>query len=80
MTTRAHTTTGGQWGQYWATRPHIRFGDPCYACGIPLTPASACWTSWTIPEGMRRHGGHGLCSLCRNRVSYGSLKLDEEAT
>lgn len=55
------------WEAHWARTPHIRFGDPCYACGVPMTPASRRWSAWTVPPGMRKHGGKGLCSTCKNR-------------
>jgi hypothetical protein len=54
-------------GTRWATEPHIRFGDPCYDCATPMTPASRWWSALTIPEGMRKHAGDGLCSSCANR-------------
>ena len=51
----------------WTRTPHIRMGDPCHDCAAPLTPASRCWTPWTIPTGHRRHAGRGLCSACLSR-------------
>ena len=51
-------------GTRWATEPHIRFGDPCFACGTPMTPASRRWSKFTIPDGYRKHGGNALCSSC----------------
>lgn len=62
------TLDAGSWaGTRWAHEPHIRFGDPCYACAVPMTPASRWWSASTIPEGMRKHAGLGLCSRCAPR-------------
>lgn len=51
-------------GTRWASEPHIRFGDPCFACGTPMTPASRRWSKFTIPDGYRKHAGNALCSSC----------------
>jgi len=48
----------------WKTQPRVRFGDPCYLCGIPMTPASREWCALTIPPGYRVHGSFGLCRKC----------------
>lgn len=48
----------------WAREPHIRFGDPCYLCGIGMCPASGVWPRELIPPDMRRHGGMALCTRC----------------
>lgn len=59
----------------WATQPHIRFGDPCYDCGRPMTPASREWSRDTIPPGHVKHAGHALCSTCRQRrAATGTLE------
>lgn len=57
----------GQLATRWAREPHIRFGDPCYDCGRPMTPASREWSRHTIPAGMVKHAGNALCGTCRNR-------------
>lgn len=51
-------------GTRWAHTPHVRFGDPCFGCGTPMTPASREWCAATMPEGYRLHAGHGCCSTC----------------
>jgi hypothetical protein len=57
---------GDDWaGTRWVREPHIRFGDPCHDRGVPLTPASRCWSAWSIPPGYRKHDGLGLCAPCR---------------
>lgn len=61
----------------WAAEPHIRLGDPCHDCGCTLAPASRCWSSWTLPPGVRKHDGHGLCSSCAGRRRRaGTMHLD----
>lgn len=55
----------------WKTRPHIRLGDPCYRCGIPLTPASRWYCKITIPAGYRKHAGLGLCGPCAKAYRRG---------
>lgn len=62
-----------QWTRYWATRPHIRFGDPCYGCSVAPAPASRRWSSWTLPPGVRKHAGLGLCGACAGRLRRGLL-------
>lgn len=54
-------------GTRWANEPHIRFGDPCHDCGVEMTPASRWWCAFTIPAGMRKHAGLGLCGPCARR-------------
>lgn len=51
----------------WKHKPHIRFGDPCFDCGVPLAPASRRWCAETVPPGVKVHGGHGLCSSCNKK-------------
>lgn len=48
----------------WAREPHIRVGDPCYLCGIPMVPASRHWPSWARPAEHHVHGSYGLCRPC----------------
>lgn len=49
----------------WRTEPHVRMGDPCFLCGIPMTPGSREYEGGhLVPEGHRMHGGHGLCRRC----------------
>lgn len=68
------TTAGTDaWSRFWASRPHIRVGDPCFHCGTPMTPASRPF--WTArPAGHRIHGSHGLCRLCYTRLRAGRLE------
>lgn len=54
-------------GTRWKSEPHVRFGDPCHDCGCPLAPASRCWAVETLPPGVRKHAGHGLCGRCSHR-------------
>lgn len=62
------TATDVDWrGTRWAREPHIRFGDPCFDCGTPMTPASRRWSAFTIPKGYRKHAGNALCGSCRNK-------------
>lgn len=58
---------------YWSHRPHIRLGDPCFWCGVPMVPASAEFVSFTMPAGHRRHGGLGLCQACYRKYKRGNL-------
>lgn len=51
----------------WRHEAHVRVGDPCFLCGIPMVPASRTWPAALIPEGHRIHGSHGLCRSCYNR-------------
>lgn len=61
----------------WATEPHIRFGDPCHDCARPMAPASRSWSRWTLPAGVLKHAGRGLCGTCRRRRrAAGTLDLD----
>lgn len=57
----------------WRHRPHVRVGDPCYWCGIPMVPASREWPAMVIPDGHRKHGGLGLCQRCARRRRVGEL-------
>jgi hypothetical protein len=56
--------TATAWDRMWAKVPHIRFGDPCHDCAALLAPASRRWRSDTLPPGVRKHAGSGLCSSC----------------
>lgn len=58
----------------------IRFGDPCYLCGVPMTPASRIWCADTIPAGMRKHAGRALCSSCANSVRRGTHPASREVS
>lgn len=55
------------WSRMWAKIPHVRFGDPCHDCGVPLAPASRRWCAETLPPGVRKHAGNGLCGSCAGR-------------
>lgn len=61
------------WAGYWSRTPHIRFGDPCYGCGVPLVPACRTWPKELIPAGMRKHAGRALCGTCKGRFYRGTL-------
>lgn len=56
--------TATAWDRMWAKVPHIRFGDPCHDCGTTLAPASRRWSKDTLPPGVRKHAGNGLCGPC----------------
>ena len=51
----------------WLHEAHVRVGDPCFLCGIPMVPASRTWPAALIPDGYRVHGSYGLCRSCYNR-------------
>lgn len=61
----------------WASRPHTRFGDPCFWCGIGMAPGSPEWLrkNGLLPEDMRQHGGHGLCTKCLAAARGGYIPL-----
>ena len=65
-TLAADVATGQEYGQ-WKHKPHIRFGDPCHDCGTKLAPASRRWAAETLPPGVRKHAGNGLCGACAGR-------------
>ena len=61
----------------WSLTPHIRFGDPCYGCGILLVPASRTWQRELIPAGMRKHAGNALCGTCAGKLARGELEVPQ---
>lgn len=64
-------------GFRWRHEPHIRLGDPCFHCGIPLTPASRWYCALTIPAGFRKHAGLGLCGVCAKAYRAGAWSEGE---
>jgi len=63
-------------GTRWAHEPHVRVGDPCYACGTPMVPASRHWPTWAVPPGYRRHGSLGLCQRCYADPALADLRAE----
>ena len=61
----------------WRHNPHIRMGDPCHDCGVPMVPASRYYGAITIPDGYKKHRGNGLCGACTYHRRY---KKHREAT
>lgn len=51
----------------WQHEAHVRVGDPCFLCGIPMVPASRTWPAALVPDGYRIHGSYGLCRSCYNQ-------------
>lgn len=64
-------------GNRWATQPHIRFGDPCYRCGISMTPGGKLWRAHLRLPGWGTHGSHGLCTGCEWHWRTGKIITDE---
>jgi hypothetical protein len=61
------------WSRFWAQRPHIRVGDPCFHCAVPMYPASRRFACGG-PAGHRMHGSHGLCQTCYRQMRRGALE------